>query len=65
VERTVINPWRWQDQFGYVQANAISGGNRVIYCAGQASVDDDGEPIHEHEMAGQLNRAFDNLETVL
>jgi 2-iminobutanoate/2-iminopropanoate deaminase len=65
VERKVINPWRWQDQFGYVQANAISDGNRVIYCAGQASVDDDGNPIHEGDIAGQLNQALDNLETVL
>jgi 2-iminobutanoate/2-iminopropanoate deaminase len=65
VGRTVINPWRWQDQFGYVQANAISDGNRLIYCAGQASVNDDGKPIHENDMAGQLNQAFDNLETVL
>jgi 2-iminobutanoate/2-iminopropanoate deaminase len=65
VERKVINPWAWQDQFGFVQANAISGANRVVYCAGQASVDDDGNPIHEDDMAGQINQAFDNLETVL
>jgi enamine deaminase RidA (YjgF/YER057c/UK114 family) len=65
VERKVINPWTWQDQFGYVQANAISDGNRVVYCAGQASVDDDGNPTREDDMAGQLNNAFDNLETVL
>jgi 2-iminobutanoate/2-iminopropanoate deaminase len=65
VERTVINPWRWQDQFGFVQANAVSDGNRVIYCAGQASVDDEGNPIHEDDMSGQINQAFHNLETVL
>jgi enamine deaminase RidA (YjgF/YER057c/UK114 family) len=65
VERKVINPWTWQDQFGFVQANAISGGNRVAYCAGQASVDDDGNPIHEGDMSGQINQSFDNLETVL
>ena len=65
MERTVINPWRWQDQFGYVQANAVSDGNRVIYCAGQASVNDDGDPLHEDDMAGQINQSFDNLETVL
>lgn len=65
MERTVINPWRWQDEFGYVQANAISDGNRVIHCAGQASVDDDGNPMHEDDMAGQLGQSFDNLETVL
>ena len=65
MERKVINPWTWQDQFGFVHANAISGGNRVVYCAGQASVDDDGNPIHEGDMAGQINQSFDNLETVL
>jgi enamine deaminase RidA (YjgF/YER057c/UK114 family) len=65
VERKVINPWTWQDRFGYVQANAISDGNRVIHCAGQASVDDDGNPIHEDDMASQLDQSLNNLETVL
>ena len=65
MERQVINPWTWQDQFGYVQANVVSGGNQVIRCAGQASVDDDGNPIHEGDMAGQLGQSLNNLETVL
>jgi 2-iminobutanoate/2-iminopropanoate deaminase len=65
MERKVINPWTWQDQFGYVQANAISDGNHVIHCAGQASVDDDGNPIHEDDMAGQLDQSLNNLGTVL
>lgn len=65
MERTVINPWSWQDQYGYVQANAVSNGNRVIHCAGQASVDDDGNPIHEGDLAGQLDQALNNLQTVL
>lgn len=65
MERTVINPWSWQDQFGFVHANAISDGNRVIYCAGQASVDDDGNPMHEDDMAGQIKQSLDNLATVL
>jgi adenosyl cobinamide kinase/adenosyl cobinamide phosphate guanylyltransferase len=25
----------WQDQFGFVQTNVISGGQRVLTCAGQ------------------------------
>jgi enamine deaminase RidA (YjgF/YER057c/UK114 family) len=65
VERQVINPWTWQDQFGYVQANSVSNGDCVIYCAGQASVDDEGHPIHEGDMVGQFGKALDNLETVL
>jgi hypothetical protein len=25
MERRVINPWQWQDQFGFVQAHAVIG----------------------------------------
>ena len=65
MKREIINPWTWLDQFGFVQANAVADGNRVIYCAGQTSVDDDGNPARNGDMAGQLDQALDNLETVL
>jgi enamine deaminase RidA (YjgF/YER057c/UK114 family) len=64
-ERRVINPWSWQDQFGFVQANEVSGGERVLYCAGQTSVDTEGHPLHPGDMGAQLGQALDNLETVL
>lgn len=65
MERRIINPWTWQDNFGYVQANEVGSGRRVLYCAGQASVDDDGNPVNEDDMQAQLLQALDNLETVL
>ena len=65
MERRVVNPWTWQDQFAFVQAHEVSGAQRVVYCAGQISVDDDGAPIHEGDLRAQIGRAFDNLETVL
>ncbi len=65
MERQVINPWTWQDQFGFVQANAIRGGQRMLICAGQAAVDADGHPLHPGDMRAQLTQALDNLETVL
>jgi enamine deaminase RidA (YjgF/YER057c/UK114 family) len=65
VERQILNPWTWQEQFGYVQGNLVSGAERVLHCAGQASVDGDGNPINEGDMAAQLAQALDNLETVL
>ncbi len=65
MERRAINPWAWQDQFGFVQANDLSAVNRVLLCAGQTSVDDEGNPVHVGDMAGQINKALDNLETVL
>jgi 2-iminobutanoate/2-iminopropanoate deaminase len=65
VEREIVNPWTWQDRAGFVQANVVHEGRRVAYCAGQVSVDANGAPLHEGDMAGQVGQALDNLETVL
>ncbi len=65
MERRIVNPWTWQDQFGYVQANELSGMERVVVCAGQTSVDADGQPLHEGDMGAQVGQALDNLEAVL
>lgn len=65
MERKIINPWSWQDSFGFVQANEFSGHERVVMCAGQTSVDDEGNPLHEGDMRAQLAMALENLETVL
>lgn len=65
MERRIINPWTWQDQLGYVQANEVSGAQRTLFLAGQASVDEEGRPMHPEDMGGQLTQSMDNLETVL
>jgi enamine deaminase RidA (YjgF/YER057c/UK114 family) len=65
MEKTIVNPWTWQDQFGFVQANDISGAQRLVFCAGQVSVDSEGNPLYPRDMAAQINQVFDNLETVL
>jgi enamine deaminase RidA (YjgF/YER057c/UK114 family) len=65
MERRIVNPWGWQDNLGFVQANEVTGGQRVVYCAGQASMDADGKPVHANDMVGQVNQCFDNLEAVL
>ena len=65
MEKRAINPGDWQDQFDFSQAIEVRGAERVIYCAGQTSVDADGRPIHLGDMAAQFNQALDNLETVL
>ena len=65
MDRTVVNPWEWQDQFGFVQGHVVSGADRTIYCAGQTSVDADGNPLHAGDMAAQARQALDNLVTVL
>jgi enamine deaminase RidA (YjgF/YER057c/UK114 family) len=60
-----VNPWQWQDQFGFSQAVDVRGAERVVYCAGQTSVDANGAPMHAGDMAAQINQALTNLETVL
>lgn len=60
-----INPWTWQDAFGFSQAVECTGPGRWLVCSGQTSVDSDGKPLHPGDMAAQLRRAFDNLEAVL
>lgn len=65
MERKIINPWTWQDQFGFVQANEISGGKRMLVCAGQVPFDAEGKLVHAGEMRPQINQVIDNLEAVL
>ena len=60
-----INPWTWQDQFGISQAIETTGHSRVVRCAGQASLNENGEPVHVGDMPAQVAKALDNLETVL
>ena len=66
-ETKAVNPWKWQDQLsiGFSQGIDVRGAERVLYCAGQTSVDADGAPMHAGDMAAQMNQAIDNLETVL
>ncbi|MGH2869926.1 MAG: RidA family protein, partial [Solirubrobacteraceae bacterium] len=65
MENQVINPWTWQDRFGFVQAKEVIGAERTLYCAGQTSLDEHGQPLHEDQMQAQAMQALDNLETVV
>jgi enamine deaminase RidA (YjgF/YER057c/UK114 family) len=65
MDREIINPWAWQDAYGYVQANKTSGAVRVLFCAGQTSIGAEGQILHPGDMVAQVNLALDNLETVL
>lgn len=60
-----VNPWTWQDRLHFSQAVDARDASRVLFLAGQTSVDPDGRALHVGDMAAQLGRAFDNLEAVL
>lgn len=65
VENRKINPWQWQDGFGFSQAIETSGHQRVLRCSGQTAVNAAGEPMHAGDMRAQIELASDNLEAVL
>lgn len=60
-----VNPWSWQDALAFSQGVETQGAQRLLFVAGQASVDAQGGAVHAGDMAAQLNQAFDNLEAVL
>jgi enamine deaminase RidA (YjgF/YER057c/UK114 family) len=61
----LVNPWKWQDMYGFSQAIEVQGAKRVVYCAGQTSVDENGNPMHKGDIGKQAGKALDNLEAVL
>ena len=65
MERRTINPWTWQEQFGFNQGHEVTGAERTLFLAGQTSLDDDGRLVHEGDMAGQISKSVDNIETIL
>jgi enamine deaminase RidA (YjgF/YER057c/UK114 family) len=65
MDMKALNPWTWQDAFHFAHAVDVRGAQRLVFCAGQTSVDSDGMVLHPGDMAAQLDRVFDNLETVL
>ena len=59
-----INPWQWQDNFGYAQAVEITHNQGTLYCSGQAAMDADGNPVGG-TMAEQVHLSIQNLEQVI
>ena len=57
VQNRKINPWTWQDAFGFSQAIETSGHTRVLRCSGQTSTNANGEP-HARRRHGGADRAW-------
>jgi enamine deaminase RidA (YjgF/YER057c/UK114 family) len=65
MDKRSVNPWNWQDNFSFSQAVEVTGGSHTLFCAGQASISADGQPLHKDDMEAQLKLTLDNIETVL
>ena len=64
MEKRIINPWTYQDNFGYVQAIEVKNQQGTLYCSGQAALNAEGQPS-TGDMPSQLAQALENLETVI
>ena len=65
MEQRVINPWAWQEQFGYQQGHHVAGAERTLWISGQTSISPDGTPLHEGDMGAQIRQVCDNINAVL
>ena len=65
MEKTQVNPWSWQDQFGYSQAWRVDGAQSVVFLAGQVPLAPDGKLVGEGDFVVQCRQVFENLQTVL
>lgn len=65
MDTKAVNPWTWQDALAFSQGVETQDARRLLFVAGQASVDAEGNAVHAGDMAAQMNQAFDNLEAVL
>ncbi|HEY1369778.1 MAG TPA: RidA family protein [Gaiellaceae bacterium] len=65
MEKRQVNPWSWQDRFGYSQAWRVDGAESTVYLAGQGPISADGELVGEGDFAAQVRETFANIRTVL
>lgn len=65
MQREAINPWQWQEQYGFVHGNKVEDAGTTLYVAGQIAVDEAGNSVHAGDMRKQLEQVIVNIETIL
>jgi enamine deaminase RidA (YjgF/YER057c/UK114 family) len=62
---TKINPWSWQDDFGFTQAWRLDGVGSLVLLSGQTGVDADGAVVHADDFEAECRLLFDNIAEVM
>ena len=65
MEKRQINPWSWQDRFGFSQAWRVEGAEAVVFVAGQGPISAAGEIVGDGDFETQVRQTFANMATVL
>jgi enamine deaminase RidA (YjgF/YER057c/UK114 family) len=62
---TKIDPWWWQDDFGFTQAWRLDDPGSLVLLSGQTGVDADGAVVHADDFAAECRLLFENLAEVM
>lgn len=62
---TQINPWTWQQGFGFSQGISVSEPKQIVEVSGQCATGPDGAPQHAGDMRAQIELSMNNIATVL
>jgi enamine deaminase RidA (YjgF/YER057c/UK114 family) len=65
MQRDIINPWTWQEAYGFVHANKVSGSGELLFVAGQTASDAHGETLHIGNMQKQIDQVLANIAVIL
>jgi 2-iminobutanoate/2-iminopropanoate deaminase len=65
MEKRQVNPWSWQDHFGFSQAWRVDDPGALVFVSGQGPISPGGELVGKGDFEAQVRRTFENLGTVL
>jgi enamine deaminase RidA (YjgF/YER057c/UK114 family) len=65
MQREIINPWTWQEAYGFVHANKVSGSGELLFVAGQTASDANGQTLHVGNMEKQIEQVLANIAVIL
>jgi reactive intermediate/imine deaminase len=65
VEKQKLNPWTWQDVFGFSQAWRVDGASSIVFLSGQGSISADGALVGAGDFEAQARQTFENMRAVL
>jgi enamine deaminase RidA (YjgF/YER057c/UK114 family) len=62
---TKVDPWSWQDDFGFTQAWRLDGVGSLVLLSGQTGVDEDGKVVHPDDFDAECRLLFSNITEVM
>ena len=65
METVRINPWKWQDAFGFSQGWRLERPQALVIASGQTGVDADGAVVHPDDFEAETRLLFENMRMVL